>query len=145
MKLKYKEGDIFIISLDNGKNIICQVIFAPTPKGYFRKVMAFCVLSVQESEMFKNDGVLLPISFDILGEKAKVIFSGNQYIKDGTWRIIDHIDLTEEKERLKIFNFAGGLYHGEDEIKRIPVSEYPKYTTMEVLGFGLINKVLKAI
>ncbi|AVV85014.1 hypothetical protein SPWS13_3285 [Shewanella putrefaciens] len=60
------------------------------------------------------------------------------------WKIIDHVNLTEEKERLKIFNYAGGLYKGEEEIRRIPVSEYPNYLTMDVSGFELVDNILTA-
>ncbi|MEZ3139532.1 Imm26 family immunity protein [Citrobacter braakii] len=140
MKVKYKEGDIFIIPLSNGKNAISQVVFAP--KGKFKKIIAFCTLSIQDDERFTNDGILAPISFEKFGKKTEVIFTGNQNISNGLWKIIDHVDLNEDKKKLRVFNYAGGLYNGEEEIGRIPVSEYPNYTTMGVSGFELVDNIL---
>ncbi|MDN0088681.1 Imm26 family immunity protein [Yersinia nurmii] len=139
MKVKYKEGDIFIIPVKN-KFAICQIVFAP--KGKFKQVIGFCTLSVQDNKSFKNGGVLRPIGLMDMGEEVKVIFTGNQNLKNGSWEIIDHVDLTEDKDELKIFNYAGGLYKGEEEIRRIPVSEYNNYTSMEVCGFELVENIL---
>lgn len=143
MKVKYVEGDVFIIPLSNGKYAICQVIFAP--KGKFKQIISFCALSIQDDEIFINDGLLTPISVEKFGKKTQVIFTGNQNISNGLWKIIDHVDLTEDKRKLKIFNYAGGLYNGEVEIRRIPVSEYPNYTTMGVSGFELVDNILTSI
>lgn len=140
MKVKYREGDVFIIPLSNGKYAICQVIFVPKVK--FKKIISFCTLSIQDDEVFANDGFLTPISVEEFGKKTEVIFTGNQNISNGLWKIIDHVDLSEDKNKLRIFNYAGGLYNGEEEIRRIPVSEYPDYTTMEVSGFELVDKIL---
>ncbi|MDX5631128.1 MULTISPECIES: Imm26 family immunity protein [unclassified Brenneria] len=142
MKVKYKEGDIFIIPIRD-KFAICQVIFSP--KGKFKQVIGFCVLFIQSDKSFKNDGVLCPITIIDMGKETKIIFTGNQNIKNGFWEIIDHVDLTEDKKRLRVFNYAGGLYDGEEEIRRIPVSEYPNYTSMEVCGFELIQNILTSI
>lgn len=119
---------------------ICQVIFVPKVK--FKKIISFCTLSIQDDEVFANDGFLTPISVEEFGKKTEVIFTGNQNISNGLWKIIDHVDLSEDKNKLRIFNYAGGLYNGEEEIRRIPVSEYPDYTTMEVSGFELVDKIL---
>ena len=143
MKVKYREGDIFIIPLSNQKHAVCQVVFAP--KGKFKKIISFCVLSVQDDEIFINDGFLTPVYVDKFGKKTQVIFTGNQNISNGLWKIVDHVDLNEEKEKLKIFNYAGGLYNGEVEIGRIPVSEYPNYITMGVSGFELVDNILTSI
>lgn len=143
MKVKYKEGDIFVIPLSNGKYAICQIIFAP--KGMFKKVISFCTLSIQDDEKFNNDGFLTPIFVDVFGKKTQVIFTGNQNIRDGEWKIIGSVNLTEDKKKLKIFNYAGGVYNGEVEIKRIPVSEYHNYTAMGVLGFELVDNILTSI
>lgn len=72
----------------------------------------------------------------------KVVFTGNQNISKGIWKIIGHANLTEEKKELKIFNYAGGLYDGEVEIRRLSVAEYPNYTIMGVSGFELVDNVL---
>lgn len=143
MKVKYKEGDVFIIPLSNGRYAICQVVFAP--KGKFKQIISFCALSIQDDEAFVNDGLLTPISVEKFGKKMQVIFTGNQNISNGSWKVIDHVDLTEDKENLKIFNYAGSLYNGEVEIRRIPVSEYPNYTTMGVSGFELVDNILTSI
>lgn len=143
MKVKYKEGDIFVIPLSNGKYAICQIIFAP--KGMFKKVISFCTLSIQDDEKFNNDGFLTPIFVDVFGKKTQVIFTGNQNIRDGEWKIIGSVNLTEDKKKLKIFNYAGGVYNGEVEIKRIPVSEYHNYTAMGVSGFELVDNILTSI
>ncbi|MGL5814003.1 MAG: Imm26 family immunity protein [Aeromonas sp.] len=140
--MKYKEGDIFIIPV-KGKFVLCQVVFSP--RGKFKKVIGFCVVFVQDSKVFKNDGILTPIPVMDMGGEMTVIFTGNQKIEDGSWEIIGHAELAEDKEELKIFNYAGGLYKGEEEIKRIPVSEYNKYTIMEVYGFELVNSLLESL
>jgi len=140
MKVKYREGDIFVIPLSNGEYAICQIVFAS--KGKFKKIIAFCVLSIQNDEEFNNDGFLNPISVEKFGKETKVIFTGNQNIINGIWKILDHNDLTEDKKQLKIFNYAGGLYNGDEGIRRISVAEYPNYTTMGVSGFELVDNLL---
>lgn len=128
MKVKYKEGDIFVIPMSNGKYALCQVIFDPKKK--FKQVIGFCILSIQDTEEFEEKSSLTPLSFEKFGKEMKVIFTGNQNISKGIWKIIDYANLTEEKKQLKIFNYAGGLYDGEEEIRRLSVAEYPNYTTM---------------
>lgn len=143
MKVKYIQGDIFTIPLSNGKFAICQLVFSP--KGKFKQVIGFCVLFIQDDNFFYNDDKLAPKKFIDMGREKKIIFTGCQNIRNGSWEIIGHVDLTEDKEELKIFNFAGGIYNGEEEIKRIPVSEYHKYTSMEVCGFELVDDILTSI
>lgn len=142
MKVRYQEGDIFIIPVE-GNFAICQIVFAP--KGKFKQIIGFCVLFVQDNKTFKGNGDLLPIPIMDMGKEMKVIFTGNQNIKNGSWEIIDHADLTEDKDELRIFNYAGGVYKGEEEIRRIPVSEYNNYTPMEVYGFELVNSLLASL
>lgn len=48
MKVKYKEGDIFVIPMSNGKFAICQIVFAPKEK--FKQAIGFCILSIQNTE-----------------------------------------------------------------------------------------------
>lgn len=142
MKLTYNEGDIFVIPMRNGKFAICQIVFSPNEK--FQEIIGFCVLFIQNDKEFRNDGKLIPLALIDMGNEIKVMFSGKQDLNKGLWEIIDHVDLNEDKEKLKTFNFAGGLYHGEEEISRIPVSEYQNYTSMEVFGFEVIDNVLTA-
>ncbi|MCG8710981.1 immunity 26/phosphotriesterase HocA family protein [Brenneria sp. 4F2] len=143
MKVKYKEGDIFAIPLSNGKYAICQIIFSP--KGKFKQVIAFCLLFIQNDETFNKNGLLNPMSIDKFGKAIKVIFTGNQKISNGLWKIVGYTNLSEEKKKLRVFNYAGGLYNGEEEIRRIPVSEYPNYATMGVSGFELVDNLLTSI
>ena len=142
MKVKYREGDVFVIPVGN-RFAICQIVFAP--KGKFKKVIGFCALFIQDDKIFKNDDILNPIAIMDMGRETKVIFTGNKNIENGSWNIVDNVDLTEEKKKLRIFNYAGGLYDGEEEIRRIPVSEYSNFTTMEVFGFELVQKILTSI
>ncbi|WP_284942489.1 immunity 26/phosphotriesterase HocA family protein [Enterobacter sp. MEB024] len=143
MKVKYKEGDIFVIPLSNGKYAICHIVFALSKK--FQQAIGFCILSIQQAEELIDGGSLTPLSFEKFGKETKVIFTGNQNISKGVWQIIGHTDLTAEKKQLKIFNYAGGLYNGEDEIRRLSVAEYPNYTTMGVSGFELVDNILTNI
>ncbi|HFT0376201.1 TPA: Imm26 family immunity protein [Enterobacter mori] len=143
MKVKYKEGDIFAIPLSNGKYAICHIVFAPGKK--FKQAIGFCILSIQHTEELMDSGSLTPFIFEKFGKEMKVIFTGNQNISKGFWKIIGYADLTEEKKQLKIFNYAGGLYNGEDEIRRLTVAEYPNYTTMGVSGFELVDNILTNI
>ncbi|MDU5197262.1 MAG: immunity 26/phosphotriesterase HocA family protein [Enterobacter sichuanensis] len=140
MKVKYKEGDIFVIPMSNGKFAICQIVFAPKEK--FKQAIGFCILSLQNTGELEDNSSLRPLSFEKFGKEMKVVFTGNQNISKGIWKIIGHANLTEEKKELKIFNYAGGLYDGEDEIRRLSVAEYPNYTTMGVSGFELVDNVL---
>lgn len=140
MTVKYKEGDIFVIPMINGKYALCQIVFAPKQK--FKQAIGFCILSIQNTEELRDSGALTPLSFEKFGKEMKVIFTGNQNITKGLWKIIGHADLTEDKKQLKIFNYAGGLYDGEEEIRRLSVAEYPNYTTMGVSGFELVDNVL---
>lgn len=143
MKVKYKEGDIFVIPMSNGKYALCQIVFAPEQK--FKQTIGFCILSIQNTEELEDNCSLIPLSFEKFGKEMKVIFTGNQNMSKGVWKIIGHADLTEEKKQLKIFNYAGGLYNGEEEIRRLSVDEYPNYTTMGVSGFELVDNVLTNI
>ncbi|HDC4320769.1 TPA: hypothetical protein O8L55_004718, partial [Enterobacter cloacae] len=52
MKVKYKEGDIFVIPMSNGKYALCQVVFAPKQK--FKQAIGFCILSIQDTEEFEE-------------------------------------------------------------------------------------------
>ncbi|MDU4999669.1 MAG: immunity 26/phosphotriesterase HocA family protein [Enterobacteriaceae bacterium] len=140
MKVKYKEGDIFVIPMSNGKYALCQIVFAPKQK--FKQAIGFCILSIQNTKKVRDSGALTPLSFEKFGKEMKVIFTGNQNITKGLWKIIANADLTEDKKQLKIFNYAGGLYDGEEEIRRLSVAEYPNYTTMGVSGFELVDNVL---
>lgn len=143
MKVKYKEGDIFVIPLSNGEYAICHIVFVPSKK--FKQAIGFCILSLQNTEELMDSGALTPLIFEKFGKEMKVIFTGNQNISKGVWKIIGYADLTEEKKQLKIFNYAGGLYNGEDEIRRLSVAEYPNYTTMGVSGFELVDNILTNI
>jgi hypothetical protein len=138
MKVKYKEGDIFVIPMSNGKYALCQIVFAPKQK--FKQAIGFCILSIQNTKVRERS--LTPLSFEKFGKEMKVIFTGNQNITKGLWKIIANADLTEDKKQLKIFNYAGGLYDGEEEIRRLSVAEYPNYTTMGISGFELVDNVL---
>lgn len=95
MKVKYKEGDIFVIPMSNGKYAFCQVVFAPKQK--FKQALGFCILSIQDTERVKENSSLTPLSFEKFGKEMKVLFTGNQNISKGIWKIIGHADLTEEK------------------------------------------------
>ncbi|MFP8461890.1 Imm26 family immunity protein [Enterobacter hormaechei] len=99
MKVKYKEGDIFVIPMSNGKYALCQVIFDPKKK--FKQVIGFCILSIQDTEEFEEKSSLTPLSFEKFGKEMKVIFTGNQNISKGIWKIIDYANLTEEKKTVK--------------------------------------------
>ncbi|MEH4623386.1 immunity 26/phosphotriesterase HocA family protein [Phytobacter diazotrophicus] len=140
MTVKYKEGDIFVIPMSNGKYALCQIVFAPKQK--FKQAIGFCILSIQNTKKVRDSGALTPLSFEKFGKEMKVIFTGNQNITKGLWKIIANADLTEDKKQLKIFNYAGGLYDGEEEIRWLSVAEYPNYTTMGVSGFELVDNVL---
>ncbi|MFC6121072.1 immunity 26/phosphotriesterase HocA family protein [Phytobacter sp. SCO41] len=140
MTVKYKEGDIFVIPMSNGKYALCQIVFAPKQK--FKQAIGFCILSIQNTKKVRDSGALTPLSFEKFGKEMKVIFTGNQNITKGLWKIIANADLTEDKKQLKIFNYAGGLYDGEEEIRRLSVAEYPNYTTMGISGFELVDNVL---
>lgn len=140
MKVKYKDGDIFVIPMSNGKYALCQIVFAPKQK--FKQAIGFCILSIQNTKKVRDSGALTPLSFEKFGKEMKVIFTGNQNITKGLWKIIANADLTEDKKQLKIFNYAGGLYDGEEEIRRLSVAEYPNYTTMGISGFELVDNVL---
>lgn len=48
MKLKYKEGDIFIPV--ESKFFLCQIVFSPVTK--FKKIIGFCILAVQDDKIF---------------------------------------------------------------------------------------------
>ena len=96
--------------MSNGKYALCQVVFAPKQK--FKQALGFCILSIQDTEEFKENSSLTPLSFEKFGKEMKVLFTGNQNISKGIWKIIGHANLTEEKKQLKVFNYAGGLYDG---------------------------------
>jgi len=70
MKVKYKEGDIFVIPLSNGKYAICHIFFAPSKK--FKQAIGFCILSIQQAEELIDGGSLTPLSFERFGKETKV-------------------------------------------------------------------------
>lgn len=122
MKVKYSDGDICAMPLTNGFFAICHIVFASKEK--FRKTVALCLLSIQDNEIFDNDIPHYIIPVKRFGKEIKVIFTGNQNIINGFLKVIDHIPLNEEEKLLRVFNYAGGLYEGDKEIRRIPVSEF---------------------
>lgn len=69
MKIKYREGDIFVIPLSNSNHAICQVVFSPKKK--FKNIISFCVLSIQNDNSFVNDDLLSPICVEKFGKKHK--------------------------------------------------------------------------
>ncbi|MBN3824836.1 hypothetical protein G3O00_14575 [Burkholderia sp. Ac-20384] len=142
MNVAYKEGDVFTIELNDGRFSVCQIVFSS--QGKFKKAFAFCVLSIQEGRDFNLDRIddFPPMIFLKFKKEVKVIFSGNQLIAKGEWPIVGNCGLSDEKMKMRIFNYAGGLFNGDEEIERIPVSDYAKYTTMEVCGFDLVQKIL---
>jgi len=142
MNVAYKEGDVFIIELSDGRFAVCQIVFSS--QGKFKKAFAFCVLSIQDGRDFNLDRIddFPPMTFQKFKKEVRVIFSGIQLIAKGEWPIIGNSDLSDDKLKMKVFNYAGGLFSGDEEIGRIPVSDYSKYTTMEVSGFDLVQKIL---
>ncbi|HIE1240446.1 TPA: hypothetical protein ACXJU5_004626 [Enterobacter ludwigii] len=66
-------------------------------KQKFKQAIGFCILSIQQAEELIDGGSLTPLSFERFGKETKVIFTGNQNISKGVWKIIGHTDLTEEK------------------------------------------------
>lgn len=142
MNVVYKEGDVFVIALSDGRFAVCQIVFSS--QGKFKKVFAFCVLSIQEGRDFDLDRAddFPPMAFLKFKREVRIIFAGIQLIAKGEWPIIGHSDLYGDKLEMKIFNYSGGLFNGDEEIGRIPVSDYSKYTTMEVCGFDLVQKIL---
>ncbi|WP_175003159.1 Imm26 family immunity protein [Burkholderia lata] len=142
MNVAYKEGDVFIIELSDGRFAVCQIVFSS--QGKFKKAFAFCVLSIQDGRDFNLARIddFPPMAFRKFKKEVRVIFSGIKLIAKGEWPIIGNSDLSDDKLKMKIFNYAGGLFNGDEEIGRIPVSDYSKYTTMEVSGFDLVQKIL---
>ncbi|CAM7797447.1 hypothetical protein PHDIMM138B_28285 [Phytobacter diazotrophicus] len=68
MKVKYKEGDIFVIPMSNGKYALCQIVFAPKQK--FKQAIGFCILSIQNTKKVRDSGALTPLSFEKFGKEG---------------------------------------------------------------------------
>jgi hypothetical protein len=142
-KVKYNEGDIFVIPIKNGKYAICQVVFVF--KGKFKNVLPFCVISIQNNEEFNvQDHNMNAITLDIYGhEKTRVLFTGTQAISDGSWKIIGHTGLGDDKEELKTFSSGCWVYKGDEDLNiNFHDADYSKYTTMSVGGFEAIQNEL---
>lgn len=98
MKVKYKEGDIFVIPMSNGKYALCQVVFAPKQK--FKQAIGFCILSIQDTEEFEEKSSLTSLSFEKFGKVMKVIFTGNQILAKAFGKLLV-ILISQKKKTIK--------------------------------------------
>lgn len=135
-RITYHEGDIFLLPMKDGRTAICQVVCAL--RGRFKKAFSFGVIRIQPDETADlRDGDFLPYSFG--KRRSSVIFASPAYIRNGDWEIVGNIPLTPEKEQLKLFECAGHLYCGDEDIRHLQQEEYGKFNRLGVAGFELVQ------
>lgn len=135
MRIKYQEGDLFTIPMHDGRLAVCQVVCAL--KGRFKKAFSFGVIRLVTGDPPIEDGAFLSYSFG--RRKSTVIFTSPAQLQNGNWPIIGHIPLTPAKEELQVFECAGGLYRGDEYIRRLNREEYGQFQVMGAAGFELVQ------
>ncbi|CAJ1315744.1 immunity 26/phosphotriesterase HocA family protein [Paenibacillus nuruki] len=137
-KVKYKTGDIFVIPMHDQRFAICQVISALYER--FKKVFSFGVLSIQEDEVYHGEQQYL--FFTNYRGSFSMIVTASKLLAKGTWQIIDYAPLSAEQASLQYFSVSNHLYHNDDYIRILEISELQDYPPLAVAGYELVQKYL---
>ncbi|MEO3945791.1 Imm26 family immunity protein [Gorillibacterium sp. CAU 1737] len=135
MRTGFREGDIFIIPMNDGRSAVCQVVCAL--KGRFKKAFSFGVIRLTSDETDLSDGDFLQYRFG--NRQSSVIFTSPEKLQNGTWRVVGNIPLTPEKEERQVFQCAGHLYRGDEYIRNLTPDEYASFETLGVAGYELVQ------
>ncbi|GIP22261.1 Imm26 family immunity protein [Paenibacillus sp. J22TS3] len=135
MRKGYREGDIFIIPMQDGRFAVCQVVCAL--KGRFKRAFSFGVMRLEMDDINVEDGDFIRYRFG--SRQSSVIFTSPENLRNGTWKLVGNIPLTPDKEELKVFQCAGHLYRGDEYIRNLSQDEYGKFNTLSVAGYELVQ------
>ena len=142
-KSTYKEGDLISIALSNGKYAICKIIFKPIDR--LKQVVGLTILAVQDEinlSLIDNNHF---IEIEVNSKNLKCIFTGNQNLKNGEWAIVSESKLTAIEKSMQWFIYANHLYHQEEFIRNANEEDYKIYPTLSVMGFVLLDNLLKEL
>lgn len=141
-KITAKKGDYFTIPMVDGRNAICQIVWMgeESPGKKFKKVFAFCVLSVGVDKSVPKENEYL--SFEDHKGMFKVIFTAVDKLLSGDWPILNAGDLKDPNMITFEFNMAGTLYRSGQPIRVLPIDEYKNHIAIAVSGYALVNDFL---
>lgn len=71
-----------------------------------------------------------------------MIFTASKLLANGTWKIIDHVPLSTEQVQLQYFSVSTHVYHNNDYVRILEISELPKYPSLSVAGYELVQQYL---
>lgn len=141
--VRYRSGDVFVIPMTEGRSAICQVVCAL--RGRFKQAFSFGVLAVRSggSEAPIGESRYLPV--DRNGRASVVLFASAENIADGTWKIVDHRELTPEQEELQYFAVSTHLYRGDEYVRALSVEEMKQYPVLQVAGDERVQQLLAGL
>lgn len=148
-RIRYKEGDLFSIELEDGRKAICKIILAP--KESHKQAIGCTLIGFQEDinlEKLDLDAHLQLFSNPIAHTNPKskdIFFTGNQNLKNGIWEIIGFHPINESEKDLQWYESAGHLYHQDEYIRLLALEEINNYPRLSVMGFDLVKQVLKVV
>ncbi|WP_123632819.1 MULTISPECIES: hypothetical protein [Pseudomonas syringae group] len=103
----------------------------------FKKIFAFCVLSVSLDKYIPKENEYL--SFEDHKGMFKVIFTAVDKLLSGEWPILNAGNLKDPNMITFEFNMAGTLYRSGEPVRVLPIEEYRNHIAMAVSGYALVN------
>ncbi|RYF57669.1 MAG: hypothetical protein EOO39_35165 [Cytophagaceae bacterium] len=135
-------GDYFTIPMTDGRQAVCQAIWIGKDSSgqTFKKVFAFCVLSVGDEKGIPDEVSYL--SFQNHRGTFEVIFTAVDKLLSGEWPVIGRGPIKDEKMVNFEFNMAGDLYLCGEPVRVLAIDEYKDYLSMAISGYVLVERYL---
>jgi hypothetical protein len=136
-------GDYFTVPMSDGRQAICQAIWIGRncPGQKFKRVFAFCVLSVGDEKGISEEVSYL--SFQDYKGSFRVIFTAVDNLLSGEWPVVGNGPIRDEKLVSLEFHMAGTLYRSGEPVRVLAIEEYKDYLEMAVAGYVLVDRYLK--
>jgi hypothetical protein len=141
-KKTVRSGDYFTIPMAEGRQAVCQAIWVGRNSSgqTFKKVFAFCVLSVGDEKKIPKEASYL--SFQNHRGTFEVIFTAVDKLISGEWPVIGSGPIKDQKMLNFEFNMAGDLYRCGEHVRVLAIEEYQDYLLMGVSGYVLVERYL---
>lgn len=141
-KQKVNSGDYFTIPMTDGRQAVCQAIWIGKDSSgqTFKKVFAFCVLSVGDEKDIPDEVSYL--SLQNHRGTFEVIFTAVHKLLSGEWPVIGRGPIKDEKMVNFEFNMAGDLYLCGEPVRVLAIDEYKDYLSMAISGYVLVERYL---
>jgi len=138
-----RAGDYFLIPMEDGRFAISQIIWLGTEskEQKFKKVFAFCVLSIGYEKGLPEDFSYLWFK-DHRGD-FRVMFTAIDNLKSGGWPILGAGSINDASLSDFEFNMAGTLYRRGQPVRMLSIEEYQGHLLMGVSGYALVERFLQ--